>query len=76
MPKWFVSLYPRIQDGFLIFRWWKMYNPKQKQHGETAFISPIPPAFHTRRHILWEWDKLIWQQQFVEEMAIVSWHIL
>nr|XP_023404411.1 uncharacterized protein KIAA1109-like isoform X2 [Loxodonta africana] len=22
----------RIQDGFIIFRWWKMYNPKQKQH--------------------------------------------
>ncbi len=28
----------RIQDGFLIFRWWKMYNPKQKQHGEWRFV--------------------------------------
>uniref|UniRef100_A0A3Q2QAA1 Bridge-like lipid transfer protein family member 1 N-terminal domain-containing protein n=1 Tax=Fundulus heteroclitus TaxID=8078 RepID=A0A3Q2QAA1_FUNHE len=26
----------RIQDGFLIFRWWKMYNPKQKQHDPKA----------------------------------------
>uniref|UniRef100_A0A4W3HSK9 KIAA1109 n=1 Tax=Callorhinchus milii TaxID=7868 RepID=A0A4W3HSK9_CALMI len=26
----------RIQDGFLIFRWWKMYNPKQKQHDPRA----------------------------------------
>lgn len=24
----------RIQDGLLIFRWWKMYNPKQKLHGQ------------------------------------------
>ncbi|XP_035387617.1 transmembrane protein KIAA1109 homolog isoform X5 [Electrophorus electricus] len=26
----------RIQDGFLIFRWWKMYNPNQKQHDPKA----------------------------------------
>uniref|UniRef100_A0A8C5A3C2 KIAA1109 n=1 Tax=Gadus morhua TaxID=8049 RepID=A0A8C5A3C2_GADMO len=26
----------RIQDGFLIFRWWKMFNPKQKQHDPKA----------------------------------------
>uniref|UniRef100_A0A8C7REV6 KIAA1109 n=1 Tax=Oncorhynchus mykiss TaxID=8022 RepID=A0A8C7REV6_ONCMY len=26
----------RIQDGFFIFRWWKMYNPKQKQHDPKA----------------------------------------
>uniref|UniRef100_A0A8C1FUA5 Bridge-like lipid transfer protein family member 1 N-terminal domain-containing protein n=2 Tax=Cyprinus carpio TaxID=7962 RepID=A0A8C1FUA5_CYPCA len=26
----------RIQDGLLIFRWWKMYNPKQKQHDPKA----------------------------------------
>ncbi|XP_077332975.1 bridge-like lipid transfer protein family member 1 isoform X7 [Lithobates pipiens] len=26
----------RIQDGFIIFRWWKMYNPKQKQHDPKA----------------------------------------
>ncbi|XP_036914479.1 transmembrane protein KIAA1109 homolog isoform X1 [Sturnira hondurensis] len=26
----------RIQDGFVIFRWWKMYNPKQKQHDPKA----------------------------------------
>ncbi|KAG7510693.1 hypothetical protein JOB18_028724 [Solea senegalensis] len=26
----------RIQDGFLIFRWWKKYNPKQKQHDPKA----------------------------------------
>ncbi|KAG9339853.1 hypothetical protein JZ751_022356 [Albula glossodonta] len=26
----------RIQDGFLIFRWWKVYNPKQKQHDPKA----------------------------------------
>ncbi|XP_066575926.1 bridge-like lipid transfer protein family member 1 isoform X4 [Amia ocellicauda] len=26
----------RIQDGFLIFRWWKMYNPRQKQHDPKA----------------------------------------
>uniref|UniRef100_UPI00398F7960 bridge-like lipid transfer protein family member 1 n=1 Tax=Pristiophorus japonicus TaxID=55135 RepID=UPI00398F7960 len=26
----------RIQDGFLIFRWWKIYNPKQKQHDPKA----------------------------------------
>uniref|UniRef100_A0A3Q3M6J8 KIAA1109 n=1 Tax=Mastacembelus armatus TaxID=205130 RepID=A0A3Q3M6J8_9TELE len=26
----------RVQDGFLIFRWWKMYNPKQKQHDPKA----------------------------------------
>ncbi|XP_058888337.1 bridge-like lipid transfer protein family member 1 isoform X4 [Acipenser ruthenus] len=32
----------RIQDGFLIFRWWKMYNPKQKQHD---------PKAETRLHI-------------------------
>ena len=28
----------RIQDGFIIFRWWKMYNPKQKQHGKFSFF--------------------------------------
>ncbi|XP_041120867.1 transmembrane protein KIAA1109-like isoform X6 [Polyodon spathula] len=32
----------RIQDGFLIFRWWKMYNPKQKKHD---------PKAETRLHI-------------------------
>ncbi|KAL0968995.1 hypothetical protein UPYG_G00220970 [Umbra pygmaea] len=32
----------RIQDGFLIFRWWKMYNPKQKQHD---------PKAETRLHV-------------------------
>ncbi|XP_036372850.1 transmembrane protein KIAA1109 homolog isoform X4 [Megalops cyprinoides] len=26
----------RIQDGFLIFRWWKVYNPNQKQHDPKA----------------------------------------
>ncbi|XP_067277794.1 bridge-like lipid transfer protein family member 1 isoform X2 [Pseudorasbora parva] len=26
----------RIQDGLLIFRWWQMYNPKQKQHDPKA----------------------------------------
>ncbi|XP_051507194.1 transmembrane protein KIAA1109 homolog isoform X2 [Myxocyprinus asiaticus] len=26
----------RIQDGLLIFRWWKMYNPKQKLHDPKA----------------------------------------
>ncbi|XP_065153130.1 bridge-like lipid transfer protein family member 1 isoform X4 [Paramisgurnus dabryanus] len=26
----------RIQDGLLIFRWWKLYNPKQKQHDPKA----------------------------------------
>ncbi|XP_078796524.1 bridge-like lipid transfer protein family member 1 isoform X8 [Oryzias latipes] len=26
----------RIQDGFFIFRWWKMYDPKQKQHDPKA----------------------------------------
>ncbi|KAJ8336323.1 hypothetical protein SKAU_G00396660 [Synaphobranchus kaupii] len=26
----------RIQDGFLIFRWWKVYNPKQKSHDPKA----------------------------------------
>ncbi|KAG8134646.1 hypothetical protein E2320_007756 [Naja naja] len=26
----------RVQDGFIIFRWWKMYNPKQKQHDPKA----------------------------------------
>lgn len=30
----FISVCYRIQDGLLIFRWWKMYNPKQKQHGQ------------------------------------------
>ncbi|XP_077093495.1 bridge-like lipid transfer protein family member 1 isoform X4 [Siphateles boraxobius] len=26
----------RIQDGLLIFRWWQMYNPKQKRHDPKA----------------------------------------
>ncbi|XP_051945787.1 transmembrane protein KIAA1109 homolog [Xyrauchen texanus] len=26
----------RLQDGLLIFRWWKMYNPKQKLHDPKA----------------------------------------
>ncbi len=32
----------RIQDGLLIFRWWKMYNPKQKQHGQCKSITNNP----------------------------------
>ncbi|XP_048858560.1 transmembrane protein KIAA1109 homolog isoform X2 [Brienomyrus brachyistius] len=32
----------RIQDGLLIFRWWKMYSPKQKQND---------PRAETRLHI-------------------------
>ncbi|XP_027856720.1 bridge-like lipid transfer protein family member 1 isoform X7 [Xiphophorus couchianus] len=40
----------RIQDGFLIFRWWKMYNPKQKQHDPKAetrlFVTVNGFEFH------------------------------
>uniref|UniRef100_H3AGP3 Bridge-like lipid transfer protein family member 1 n=1 Tax=Latimeria chalumnae TaxID=7897 RepID=H3AGP3_LATCH len=31
-----MSIRNRVQDGFLIFRWWKMYDPKQKQHDPKA----------------------------------------
>lgn len=34
-----VNLFFRIQDGLLIFRWWQMYNPKQKQHGQFKRIT-------------------------------------
>lgn len=34
-----VNLCFRIQDGLLIFRWWQMYNPKQKQHGQCKHIT-------------------------------------
>ncbi|XP_059422384.1 bridge-like lipid transfer protein family member 1 isoform X3 [Carassius carassius] len=37
----------RIQDGLLIFRWWKMYNPKQKQH---VLLFPDPKA-ETRLYV-------------------------
>ncbi|XP_071975455.1 bridge-like lipid transfer protein family member 1 isoform X3 [Engystomops pustulosus] len=47
----------RIQDGFIIFRWWKMYNPKQKQHDPKAetrlYITVNDFEFHVynRSHL-------------------------
>uniref|UniRef100_A0A8C4RQX5 KIAA1109 n=1 Tax=Erpetoichthys calabaricus TaxID=27687 RepID=A0A8C4RQX5_ERPCA len=45
----------RIQDGFLIFRWWKMYNPKQKLHDPKAetrlYITVNGFEFHVYNRI-------------------------
>ncbi|TRY60510.1 hypothetical protein DNTS_001480 [Danionella cerebrum] len=46
----------RIQDGLLIFRWWKLYNPKQKLHGESTnpYNRPVGkthPKAETRLYV-------------------------
>lgn len=42
----------RIQDGYLIFRWWRSYVPKDVSEGNNAFVCKmyelinILPAFY------------------------------